>query len=221
MLTIGQSARNRRRAPASSSRHCSFCAWSSSSMAGSSTCSNSSGRCAGLRTTDPLTGPCQPPRIQLRLDEEVAAARMVAGLSRSALLDLDGFKGGQRPARPFSPSRGLLLYGVAERLRGACGAHAVRRAAGRRRIRDPRSMPDRHCSIRRSPTTILAALAAPVPISAAGRSASVPASAPANCARTWRPRSQAVRSPAAPALYAAKAVDRGPPSSVESISRIP
>ncbi|WP_447756964.1 diguanylate cyclase domain-containing protein [Sphingopyxis fribergensis] len=167
-----------------------------------------------LAHTDPLTGLANRREFDMRLDEEIAAG----GKDRPfaiALLDLDGFK-------PVNDRHGhaigdLLLCEIAERLRGACGTHAVvaRQGGDEFAILVHAGSPLLDTSLA---DHILAALAAPYRIG--GRPISVGASiGTAN----WPEHGATARKlfeVADTALYAAKAVDREPTSSVESIGQI-
>lgn len=167
-----------------------------------------------LAHSDPLT--CLPNRraFDLRLEEEIAKAR--AGSSFAiALLDLDGFK-------PVNDQHGhavgdQLLCAIAARLVRACGDHAMvaRQGGDEFAILAPAGSPLLDTSLA---DHILAALAAPYSIE--GRSIRVGASIgvatwPASGTTAHKLFETADR-----ALYAAKAVDRGNTSSVESIGRI-
>ncbi|HEV2596755.1 diguanylate cyclase domain-containing protein [Sphingopyxis sp.] len=167
-----------------------------------------------LAHTDPLTGLANRREFDMRLDEEIAAARQTSHFA-IALLDLDGFK-------PVNDQHGhaigdLLLCEIAKRLRGACGDHAVvaRQGGDEFAILVHAGSPLLDTSLA---DHILAALAAPYRIG--GRPISVGASiGTAN----WPEHGATARQlleVADTALYAAKAVDRYPTSSVESIGRI-
>jgi diguanylate cyclase (GGDEF)-like protein len=167
-----------------------------------------------LAHTDPLTGLANRREFDLRLDQEIAAA---AGDSRFAiaLLDLNGFK-------PVNDRYGhavgdLLLCEIAERLRRACGQHAVvaRQGGDEFAILAPAGSPLLATSLA---DHILAALAAPYRID--DRPIRVGASIGT---ALWPEHGHSARQlfeVADTALYAAKAVDRGQTSSVESIGRV-
>lgn len=167
-----------------------------------------------LAHTDPLTGLANRREFDLRLDQEIAAA---AGDSRFAiaLLDLNGFK-------PVNDRHGhavgdLLLCEIAERLRRACGQHAVvaRQGGDEFAILAPAGSPLLATSLA---DHILAALAAPYRID--DRPIRVGASIGT---ALWPEHGHSARQlfeVADTALYAAKAVDRGQTSSVESIGRV-
>ncbi|MBL0917004.1 MAG: diguanylate cyclase [Sphingopyxis sp.] len=167
-----------------------------------------------LAHSDPLT--CLPNRraFDLRLEEEIAKAR--AGSSFAiALLDLDGFK-------PVNDQHGhavgdQLLCAIAARLVRACGDHAMvaRQGGDEFAILAPAGSPLLDTSLA---DHIPAELAAPYHIE--GRSIRVGASIGV---ATWPAAGTTAHKlfeTADRALYAAKAVDRGDTSSVESIGQI-
>ena len=167
-----------------------------------------------LAHTDPLTGLANRREFDMRLDEEIAAAHGNSHFA-IALLDLDGFK-------PVNDQHGHaigdgLLCEIAQRLRGACGDHAVvaRQGGDEFAILVHAGSPLLETSLA---DHILAALAAPYRIG--GRPISVGASiGTAN----WPDHGNTARKLfeiADNALYAAKAARRRPKSSVESISQI-
>lgn len=167
-----------------------------------------------LAHTDPLTGLANRREFDMRLDEEIARAGE-GGLFAIALLDLNGFK-------PVNDQHGHaigdgVLCELAERLRRACGDHAVvaRQGGDEFAILVPAGSPLLETGIA---DHILAALAAPYWID--GRPIAVGAGI--GTAR-WPEHGDSARKlleVADRALYAAKAVDRGQTSSVESVSRI-
>lgn len=167
-----------------------------------------------LAHTDPLTGLANRREFDMRLDEEIAAARENSHFA-IALLDLDGFK-------PVNDQHGHaigdgLLCEIAQRLRGACGDHAVvaRQGGDEFAILVHAGSPLLETSLA---DHILAALAAPYRIG--GRPISVGASIGT---ATWPEHGTTARKlfeVADTALYAAKAIDREPKSSVESIGRV-
>ncbi|WP_332820328.1 diguanylate cyclase domain-containing protein [Sphingopyxis sp.] len=167
-----------------------------------------------LAHTDPLTGLANRREFDKRLDEEIATAREGHPFA-IALLDLNGFK-------PVNDQHGHaigdgLLCEIAQRLRGACGDHAVvaRQGGDEFAILAPVGSPLLETSLA---DHILAALAAPYRID--GRPISVGASIGT---ATWPEHGATARKlfeVADSALYAAKAVDRGQTSSVESIGRV-
>lgn len=163
-----------------------------------------------LAHSDPLTALPNRRAFDLRLDEEIARAREGQGFS-IALLDLDGFK-------PVNDQHGhaigdRLLCEIAVRLRRACGKDAMvaRQGGDEFAILVPTGSPLLETSLA---DHVLAALVAPYRIE--GRPIRVGASIgvaawPAD-GRTNRELFEV----ADRALYAAKAVDRTPKSSVES-----
>lgn len=167
-----------------------------------------------LAHTDPLTGLANRREFDMRLDEEIAAAQEGRPFA-IALLDLDGFK-------PVNDQHGHaigdgLLCEIAQRLRGACGDHAVvaRQGGDEFAILAPAGSPLLETSLA---DHILSALATPYRIS--GRPISVGASIGT---ATWPEHGTTARNlfeVADNALYAAKAVDREQTSSVESIGRV-
>lgn len=167
-----------------------------------------------LAHTDPLTGLANRRDFDMRLDEEIAASRDGHPFA-IALLDLNGFK-------PVNDRHGHaigdgLLCEIAQRLRGACGDHAVvaRQGGDEFAILAPAGSPLLETSLA---DHILAALAAPYCID--GRPISVGASVGT---ATWPGHGATARKlfeVADRALYAAKAADRGRMSSVESIGRV-
>ena len=163
-----------------------------------------------LAHSDPLTALPNRRAFDLRLDEEIARAREGQGFS-IALLDLDGFK-------PVNDQHGhavgdQLLCEIAVRLRRACGKDAMvaRQGGDEFAILVPAGSPLLETSLAGH---LLAALAPPYRIEErpirVGASIGV-AAWPAD-GRTGR----ALFEVADRALYAAKAVDRTPKSSVES-----
>jgi len=167
-----------------------------------------------LAHTDPLTGLANRREFDKRLDEEIATACEGHPFA-IALLDLNGFK-------PVNDQHGHaigdgLLCEIAQRLRGACGDHAVvaRQGGDEFAILAPAGSPLLETSLA---DHILAALAAPYRID--GRPISVGASIGIS---RWPEHGETARKlfeVADSALYAAKAVDRGQTSSVESIGRV-
>jgi diguanylate cyclase (GGDEF)-like protein len=167
-----------------------------------------------LAHTDPLTGLSNRRELDMRLDEEIAAAGVDARFA-IALLDLDGFK-------PVNDRHGhavgdQLLCEVAGRLRHACGDGAIvaRQGGDEFAILVRAGSPLLSTSLA---DHILAALAAPYRIDGqiirVGASVGV-AEWPAHGATAKKLFEVADR-----ALYAAKAVDRGETSLVESIERV-
>ncbi|WP_439569330.1 diguanylate cyclase domain-containing protein [Sphingopyxis sp.] len=167
-----------------------------------------------LAHTDPLTGLANRREFDLRLDQEIAMAS-VDNPFAIALLDLNGFK-------PVNDQHGhavgdLLLCEIAERLRRACGQHAVvaRQGGDEFAILAPAGSPLLATSLA---DHILSALAAPYRID--DRPIRVGASI--GTAR-WPEHGHSARKlfeVADTALYAAKAADRLQTSSVESVGRV-
>ncbi len=167
-----------------------------------------------LAHTDPLTGLANRREFDMRLDQEIAASHNDSPFAM-ALLDLNGFK-------PVNDQYGhavgdLLLCEIAERLRRVCGDHAVvaRQGGDEFAILAPAGSPLLSTSLA---DHILAALAAPYRID--GRPISVGASIGT---AVWPDHGTTARQlfeVADSALYAAKAVDRGQMSSVESVGRV-
>jgi diguanylate cyclase (GGDEF)-like protein len=164
-----------------------------------------------LAHTDPLTGLSNRRELDMRLDEEIAAAGVDARFA-IALLDLDGFK-------PVNDRHGhavgdQLLCEVAGRLRHACGDGAIvaRQGGDEFAILVRAGSPLLATALA---DHILASLAAPYRIDGqiirVGASVGV-AEWPAHGATAKKLFEVADR-----ALYAAKAVDRGETSLVESI----
>ena len=164
-----------------------------------------------LAHTDPLTGLANRREFDLCLDHEIAAAGADSHFA-IALLDLNGFK-------PVNDAHGhavgdLLLCEIAERLRGACGRHAVvaRQGGDEFAILAPAGSQLLETSLA---DHILSALAAPYRID--GRLIRVGASIGT---ASWPEHGHMARNlceVADAALYAAKAADRRQTSSVESI----
>ena len=164
-----------------------------------------------LAHTDPLTGLANRREFDLCLDHEIAAAGADSHFA-IALLDLNGFK-------PVNDAHGhavgdLLLCEIAERLRGACGRHAVvaRQGGDEFAILAPAGSQLLETSLA---DHILSALAAPYRID--GRLIRVGASIGT---ASWPEDGHMARNlfeVADAALYAAKAADRRQTSSVESI----
>lgn len=167
-----------------------------------------------LAHTDPLTGLANRREFDMRLDEEIAKADETSRFA-IALLDLNGFK-------PVNDQHGHaigdgVLCELAERLRRACGNHAVvaRQGGDEFAILVPAGSPLLETALA---DHVLAALAAPYRIG--GRSISVGAGIGT---ATWPEHGDSARGlleVADRALYAAKAADRGPMSSVESVERV-
>lgn len=167
-----------------------------------------------LAHTDPLTGLSNRREFDLRLDEEIASA----GAGRPfaiALLDLDGFK-------PVNDRHGhaagdLLLCEVAARLRRACGDHAAvaRQGGDEFAILVPAGSLLMNTSIA---DHILAALAAPYHIE--GQAIRVGASIGVAAWPGDGTTGKKLFEVADRALYAAKAADHDPMSSVESVQHI-
>ncbi len=167
-----------------------------------------------LAHTDPLTGLANRREFDMRLGGEVAAAGP-HGRFAIALLDLDGFK-------PVNDRHGhavgdALLCEVAARLRRTCGDHAMvaRQGGDEFAILAPAGSPLLSTAIA---DHILAALAAPYRIAdnpiRVGASIGV---------ALWPDDGRAARQlfeVADRALYAAKAADRDPMSSVETVQQI-
>jgi diguanylate cyclase (GGDEF)-like protein len=164
-----------------------------------------------LAHTDPLTGLANRREFDMRLDEEIAKADRASPFA-IALLDLNGFK-------PINDEHGHaigdgVLCELAERLRRACGDHAIvaRQGGDEFAILVPAGSPLLETSLA---DHVLAALAAPYRIG--GRSIGVGAGIGT---ATWPEHGESARrllEVADRALYAAKAADRGQTSSVESI----
>lgn len=156
-----------------------------------------------LAHTDPLTGLANRREFDLRIEEEIAKGDESRPFA-IALLDLNGFK-------PVNDQHGhavgdLLLCEIAERLRRACGAHAMvaRQGGDEFAILAPAGSPLLATSLA---DHMLAALAAPYRID--GRPIRVGASV--GTAR-WPDHGHTVRKlceVADGALYAAKAAGRG------------
>ncbi|WP_293643434.1 GGDEF domain-containing protein [Sphingopyxis sp. RIFCSPHIGHO2_12_FULL_65_19] len=167
-----------------------------------------------LAHTDPLTGVANRRAFDLRLDEEIAKGEESSPFA-IALLDLNGFK-------PINDQHGHaigdgVLCELAERLRRACGDHAVvaRQGGDEFAILVPAGSPLLGTAIA---DHILAALAAPYRIG--GQTIGVGAGI--GTAR-WPEHGDSARKLleiADRALYAAKAAERGLTSSVESIGRV-
>lgn len=164
-----------------------------------------------LAHTDPLTGLANRREFDLRLDAEIAAARDGHPFA-IALLDLDGFK-------PVNDQHGHaigdgLLCEIAQRLRAACGDHAVvaRQGGDEFAILAPAGSPLLKTALA---DHILSALAAPYRIN--GRPISVGASIGTAAWPDHGTTARQLFEVADSALYAAKAVDRDQMSSVESI----
>jgi diguanylate cyclase (GGDEF)-like protein len=167
-----------------------------------------------LAHTDPLTGLANRREFDLRLDEEIAKADG-AGRFAIALLDLNGFK-------PINDRHGHaigdgVLCELAERLRRACGHHAIvaRQGGDEFAILVPAGSPLLGTALA---DHILAALAAPYRID--GRSIGVGAGVGT---AYWPEHGDSARQlleVADRALYAAKAANRPLTSSVESVGRV-
>ena len=167
-----------------------------------------------LAHTDPLTGLANRREFDLRLDEEIARADG-AGRFAIALLDLNGFK-------PINDRHGHaigdgVLCELADRLRRACGNHAIvaRQGGDEFAILVPAGSPLLGTALA---DHILAALAAPYRID--GRSIGVGAGIGT---AYWPEHGDSARQlleVADRALYAAKAANRSPTSSVESVGRV-
>ena len=167
-----------------------------------------------LAHTDPLTGLANRREFDLRLDEEIAKADG-AGRFAIALLDLNGFK-------PINDQHGHaigdgVLCELADRLRRACGHHAIvaRQGGDEFAILVPAGSPLLGTALA---DHILAALAAPYRID--GRSIGVGAGIGT---AYWPEHGDSARQlleVADRALYAAKAANRSPTSSVESVGRV-
>lgn len=167
-----------------------------------------------LAHTDPLTGLANRREFDLRLDEEIARADG-AGRFAIALLDLNGFK-------PINDRHGHaigdgVLCELADRLRRACGNHAIvaRQGGDEFAILVPAGSPLLGTALA---DHILAALAAPYRID--GRSIGVGAGIGT---AYWPEHGDSARQlleVADRALYAAKAASRPPTSSVESVGRV-
>lgn len=166
-----------------------------------------------LAHTDPLTGLANRREFDMRLDEEIAKASEGRPFA-IALLDLNGFK-------PVNDQHGhaigdLLLCELAGRLRHACGGHAVvaRQGGDEFAILAPAGSPLLATSLA---DHILAALAAPYRIGA------LPLRVGASIGTAYWPEhgdsARKLLEVADRALYAAKAIDRRPTSSVESLGR--
>jgi diguanylate cyclase (GGDEF)-like protein len=167
-----------------------------------------------LAHTDPLTGLANRREFDLRLDQEIAASRE-DGPFAIALLDLNGFK-------PVNDQHGhavgdLLLCEIAERLRRACGDHAVvaRQGGDEFAILVPAGSPLLATSLA---DHVLSALAAPYRID--GRRIQVGASIGTAIWPDHGTTARQLLEVADSALYAAKAADRGQMSSVESVGRV-
>ena len=167
-----------------------------------------------LAHTDPLTGLANRREFDMRLDEEIAKASEGRPFA-IALLDLNGFK-------PVNDQHGHaigdgVLCELAERLRRACGDHAVvaRLGGDEFAILAPAGSPLLETALA---DHILAALAAPYRIG--GRPISVGASIGTACWPEHGATARNLLEVADRALYAAKAADRGRTSSVESIGRV-
>ena len=167
-----------------------------------------------LAHTDPLTGLANRREFDLRLDVEIARADG-AGRFAIALLDLNGFK-------PINDRHGHaigdgVLCELADRLRRACGNHAIvaRQGGDEFAILVPAGSPLLGTALA---DHILAALAAPYRID--GRSIGVGAGIGT---AYWPEHGDSARQlleVADRALYAAKAASRPPTSSVESVGRV-
>ncbi|MGR4892790.1 diguanylate cyclase domain-containing protein [Sphingopyxis sp. LARHCG72] len=167
-----------------------------------------------LAHTDPLTGVANRRAFDMRLDEEIAKADDTSPFA-IALLDLNGFK-------PINDQHGHaigdgVLCELAERLRRACGDHAVvaRQGGDEFAILVPAGSPLLETALA---DHILAALAAPYRIGgqAIGVGAGIGTA-------FWPEHGDSARKlleVADRALYAAKAAGRGPMSSVESVGRV-
>lgn len=167
-----------------------------------------------LAHTDPLTGLANRREFDMRLEDEVAAAGAGSRFA-IALLDLDGFK-------PVNDRHGhavgdALLCEVAARLRASCGDHAMvaRQGGDEFAILAPAGSPLLTTAIA---DHILATLAAPYRVGdqLIHVGASVGVGRWPDDGRTGRQLFDV----ADRALYAAKAADREPMSSVEPIHRI-
>ncbi|HET6524681.1 GGDEF domain-containing protein [Sphingopyxis sp.] len=167
-----------------------------------------------LAHTDPLTGLANRREFDLRLDEEIARADG-AGRFAIALLDLNGFK-------PINDQHGHaigdgVLCELADRLRRACGNHAIvaRQGGDEFAILVPAGSPLLGTALA---DHILAALAAPFRID--GRPIGVGAGIGT---AYWPEHGDSARQlleVADRALYAAKAANRPLTSSVESVGRV-
>jgi diguanylate cyclase (GGDEF)-like protein len=167
-----------------------------------------------LAHTDPLTGLANRREFDMRLDEEIAKADEASAFA-IALLDLNGFK-------PINDQHGHaigdgVLCELAERLRRACGDHAVvaRQGGDEFAILVPAGSPLLETALA---DHVLAALAAPYRIG--GRPISVGAGIGT---AYWPDHGDSARKLleiADRALYAAKAADRGQTSSIESLGRV-
>ena len=167
-----------------------------------------------LAHTDPLTGLANRREFDLRLDEEIARADD-AGRFAIALLDLNGFK-------PINDQHGHaigdgVLCELADRLRRACGHHAIvaRQGGDEFAILVPAGSPLLGTALA---DHILAALAAPFRIE--GRPIGVGAGIGT---AYWPEHGDSARQlleVADRALYAAKAANRPLTSSVESVGRV-
>jgi diguanylate cyclase (GGDEF)-like protein len=167
-----------------------------------------------LAHTDPLTGLANRREFDLRIEEEIAKADAASPFA-IALLDLNGFK-------PVNDQHGhavgdALLCEIAERLRRTCGAHGVvaRQGGDEFAILAPAGSPLLATSLA---DHILAALAAPYRID--GRPIRVGASIGTANFPEHGETARKLFEIADTALYAAKAIDRGPMSSVESVGRV-
>lgn len=164
-----------------------------------------------LAHTDPLTGLANRREFDLRIEEEIAKADESSPFA-IALLDLNGFK-------PVNDQHGhavgdLLLCEIAERLRRACGPHAMvaRQGGDEFAILAPAGSPLLETSLA---DHVLAALAAPYRI----HGCPIRVGASVGTAR-WPDHGETARQlceVADAALYAAKAVGRAQTSPVESI----
>ncbi|MDZ3830359.1 MAG: diguanylate cyclase [Sphingopyxis sp.] len=167
-----------------------------------------------LAHTDPLTGLANRREFDMRLDEEINRAGDES-LFAIALLDLDGFK-------PVNDQHGhavgdLVLCEVADRLRRACGAHAMvaRQGGDEFAILAPAGSPLLKTAMA---DHILSALAAPLHIE--GQPIRVGASVGV---ASWPEQGLSARQlleTADRALYAVKALDRRRRPSVDTISSI-
>ncbi len=166
-----------------------------------------------LAHSDPLTALPNRRAFDLRLAEEIARAREGKRFA-IALLDLNGFK-------PVNDQHGhavgdQLLCEIAVRLRRACGKDAMvaRQGGDEFAILVPAGSPLLDTSLA---DHVLAALAAPYQVD--GRSIRVGASIGVAAWPADGTASRELFEVADRALYAAKAVDRTPTSSVESLPR--
>ena len=167
-----------------------------------------------LAHTDPLTGLWNRRELDARLDQEIAAAKPGTHFA-IALLDLDGFK-------PVNDRYGhgvgdALLCEVAARLRHACGDHAMvaRQGGDEFAILVPAGSPLLDTSLA---DHLLAELAAPYRIDGAV----IQVGASVGVAR-WPDDGGSAKKlfeVADRAVYAAKAADRAPMSSVESVVQL-